>query len=286
LRKEEFMKFDVKAIEEVEFKLDGKTVGIIVYEAVKEGEIFKICTGDYDLGISAEYAWINYKFPEFKITMQALTSINLNGRDIKCDVLTIENGKDEKNIIFDISDFLGKPILKESMTMAISTTDESWFTTDGKGKITDYKGKDTAVVIPAVINGVAVTAIGDCVFEKKWLTSVSIPAGVVSIGASTFSHNDLTSLSLPATVRSIGNAAFHHNKLTELSIPAGVESIGRNAFTDNALKSVSIGGDVKLTLFAFSGNFCKLYDGNGKKAGTYVFGEENQWIYGDATHGS
>ena len=101
--------FHVEPLEEGEFELDGKTVGIVIFESVKEGEIIKISTEDHSLGISAEYAWINYKYPGYERSIQTLTIINLNGRNVECDVLTIENEKDKKDIFFDISDFYYHP---------------------------------------------------------------------------------------------------------------------------------------------------------------------------------
>jgi hypothetical protein len=81
--------FDVKPLEEGEFELD---------------------TENHDLGISAEYAWINYKYPRYKRTEQSLDFIRLNGENVECDILTIENKKDKKHIFFDISDFFSNPL--------------------------------------------------------------------------------------------------------------------------------------------------------------------------------
>ena len=102
--------FNVEPLEEGEFELDGKTVRIIVFESTREGEIVKICTEDHSLGISAEYAWINYKHPGYKTLHQSLNSMKLNGQDVECDILTIEKGKDKKHIFFDISDFMSNPV--------------------------------------------------------------------------------------------------------------------------------------------------------------------------------
>ena len=102
--------FDVEPLEGGEFELDGESVGIIVFEAVEEGEIIKICTENHDLGITAEYAWINYKYPGYERTKQSLNIMKLNGQEVECDILTIENEHDKKYIFFDISDFFSNPV--------------------------------------------------------------------------------------------------------------------------------------------------------------------------------
>jgi hypothetical protein len=104
--------FDVEPLEEFEYELDGELIEIeiIAFESVKEGEIIKICTENHDLGISTEYAWIDYKYPGYERTKQSLYFMKLNGKDVRCDILTIENGKDTKYIFFDISDFFLTPL--------------------------------------------------------------------------------------------------------------------------------------------------------------------------------
>jgi hypothetical protein len=99
--------FNVKPIRDGELNIVGKKpVRIIVFESTQEGEIIKICTEDDYLGVFAEYAWINYKYPGYMVAMQALSTMKLNGKDVECDILTIENERSKKDIFIDISDFL------------------------------------------------------------------------------------------------------------------------------------------------------------------------------------
>ena len=76
--------------------------------------------------------------------------------------------------------------------------------------VTAYVGKARSIAIPAEIDGVPVTAIGDRAFaERTDLASVVIPEGVVSIGAQAFSGcAQLRSVSLPETLTNIGEGAF------------------------------------------------------------------------------
>jgi hypothetical protein len=97
-----------KSVEKREFKCDGKSAEIIVFEPVEQGEIVKIITNNSSIGIKIEYLWIKEKYPDFKVSMQRLSPVVLNGKNIICDILEIVNGAFHKTIFFDISDFFGK----------------------------------------------------------------------------------------------------------------------------------------------------------------------------------
>ena len=78
--------------------------------------------------------------------------------------------------------------------------------------ITDYDGSETAVVIPAQLNGAAVTAIADNAF---------------------LDHADLVSVSIPDTITSIGKSAFMGcTSLVSVTFPDGVKTIGAKAFSN------------------------------------------------------
>ena len=136
---------------------------------------------------------------------------------------------------------------------AFAQANEGDFKIDANGTITAYEGFDKAIVIPAQIGGVRVTAIGDKVFEKSGLTSVTLPAGIARIGANSFAGNQLTSVTIPNSVTFIGGAAFIGNRLTSVTVGNGV-SIGRIAFSNNALTSFTIGNGGSIGAGAFGGN--------------------------------
>ena len=81
--------------------------------------------------------------------------------------------------------------------------------TDGYATITGYVGDETALVIPATIDGYRVISIGDNAFEDRALKSVIISNGVQSIGWFAFNGCvKLTSVTVPSSVESIGYSAF------------------------------------------------------------------------------
>ncbi|GAB6393208.1 MAG: leucine-rich repeat domain-containing protein [Treponematales bacterium] len=162
---------------------------------------------------------------------------------------------------------------------------------DGSVTITKYIGWDTEVVIPAKIGGKTVTAIGEEVFKKTELTSVTLPEGIVTIGKLAFAENKLTSVTLPGSVRTIAGGAFERNQITELVIPEGVTDIEGRSFAYNKLTSIALPASIMtvgsgafdeaitewripeglvLANIALPENVFWNYIVNGRKAGTYT----------------
>ena len=100
------------------------------------------------------------------------------------------------------------------------------------------------LAIPAEIEGLPVTSIGDNAFAGcRSLTSIALPGGVISIGRDAFSTcTALTSINIPESVTSIGISGFINCfSLTSITIPEGVTSIGWRAFQGcRSLTSVTI----------------------------------------------
>ena len=113
--------------------------------------------------------------------------------------------------------------------------------------------KDT-VEIPAEIDGLPVTDIGDSAFyneshkAKNSLKKVIIPDSVVTVGSGAFAYNvSLTEIVLPGSVKTLGANAFEGcTKLSKAELSEGLESIGDNAFNGcEVLPSVTIPASVK-----------------------------------------
>jgi hypothetical protein len=66
------------------------------------------------------------------------------------------------------------------------------------------------VIIPAMINGVSVTRLGDRSLQcRPFLTNVVIPDSVTNIDAAVFDYcTGLTNITIPDSVVGIGNSAF------------------------------------------------------------------------------
>lgn len=115
-------------------------------------------------------------------------------------------------------------------------------------EISDCDESAVSVEIPAAIDGIPVTNIGDgAFFGCKSMKSILIPDGVTDIEGYAFSEcESLTSLVIPDSVLNIGNAAFNECiNLSNIIIGDGVSSIGYEAFRNCAgLESITIGAGI------------------------------------------
>jgi len=144
------------------------------------------------------------------------------------------------------------------LCMSAFTQNASNFVVNADGVITKYTGFDTVVVIPAVIGGKKITAIGNEAFLRADLTRVTIPEGVTKIGDSAFNGNKLTGITIPNSVTYIGDSAFTNNRLTSVTIPGSVKEISEGAFSGNTAlaKIVILEGVEKIELQAFANTKC------------------------------
>lgn len=108
------------------------------------------------------------------------------------------------------------------------------------GEILAYYGSSRELVIPEMINGQRVTAIGYKAFSGKNLREVTIPESVTYIGEEAFSSNRLSDITLPTNLTFIGKRAFNSNRLASLTIPDGVTRIEDRAFALNSLRSLTL----------------------------------------------
>ena len=111
------------------------------------------------------------------------------------------------------------------------------------GTITDCDYRVTEAIIPAEIEGVAVTSIGAGAFDScDSLTSVTIPASVTSIGNFAFRYcTSVPSIDVPDSVTSIGDGVFDGcTSLASVTIPDGVTNIGWCAFSSTSIVSINI----------------------------------------------
>ena len=146
---------------------------------------------------------------------------------------------------------------------------------DGTIELNSYLGKEAKVVIPAQVEGLPVTKLGNYLFYRNHqMTEVVIPDTVTTIAHKAFYQcTSLREITIPDGVTTIGSYAFHNcDSLTTIVFPEGVETIGDWAFSFcNNLTSVtlpasvtSIGGsatdrDSQLVLTVVAGSYGETY---------------------------
>ena len=119
-----------------------------------------------------------------------------------------------------------------------------------------YNGSGTDLVVPELLGGAAVTAIGDRAFEGcTGLTGVTLPSGVTSLGNYAFKGcTSLAEVDL-GNVTSLGNGVFQNcSSLEAVTVPPGVTSIGTSAFYGcTSLTDVDLGNVTSIGVYAFYG---------------------------------
>lgn len=83
---------------------------------------------------------------------------------------------------------------------------------NGTATIVGYTGSGD-IIIPQMLDGYTVTAIGDSAFNK-----------------SNEIREENCSVTLPDTIKSIGKFAFRNMNITSINLPDGLEDIGKGAF--------------------------------------------------------
>ncbi|MER2107208.1 MAG: leucine-rich repeat domain-containing protein [Solibacillus sp.] len=117
------------------------------------------------------------------------------------------------------------------------------------------------IVIPAKIEGLPVTEIGDQAFlfdrsdyasdgtynpsempgySDLFIQSVQLPTTLKRIGKEAFLSHHLRKVTLPNGLKEIGYGAFADNHLTAITIPKSVEKIGGNIVQGNLIKTTNI----------------------------------------------
>ena len=123
--------------------------------------------------------------------------------------------------------------------LAPSSTDIIYPVTGGNlyfdaatGTITACDKSVTSAVIPASIEGVPVTAIGNYSFDDTNISSVVFPDTLTRIGIAAFlGCRNLNEVSFPSSVTKIDDDAFSYcTSLTSIEIPSSVTSLGIGTF--------------------------------------------------------
>lgn len=103
----------------------------------------------------------------------------------------------------------------------------------GKATVVSYSGKAQKVVIPSKVSSSPVTEIaGECFWQVRTMTSVSIPDSVEKIGHTAFNEcTALKSITLPKKLASLGDAAFWYcTSLEKVVFRSSLKTLGENVF--------------------------------------------------------
>ena len=115
---------------------------------------------------------------------------------------------------------------------------------DGELSVSSCSKYAKEVTIPAEINGIPVTSIGDSAFYAcQKLEKISIPDSVTSIGAYALSScGNLKSLYIPDSVKEIGSNAFSHcTNINDVRLPEGITRIPSRCFySSKSLMEINI----------------------------------------------
>ncbi len=159
----------------------------------------------------------------------------------------------------------------------------------------------TTLEIPAEIEGLPVTVIGERAFEGATaLESVVIPEGVTQLNNRCFSEcTSLKSISLPSTLKKIGYASFSNCiSLEKIEIPNGTTSLGSETFSGCvSLRNVVINNgiteleqqafeDCKITTLYLPKSVTSMYYdpfANGSVQEIYYAGSPEQWALIDGS---
>jgi hypothetical protein len=131
---------------------------------------------------------------------------------------------------------------------AAQSGDFSYLLVNGTVMIMNYTGSGGAVAIPSMIDGLAVTSIGERAFSDCTnVISVTIGNSVTDIGDMAFmSCTSLESVTIPNSVTAIGRGAFSNcTNLLDVTIPNGVTSVREGTFHwCTSMTNVTIPGSV------------------------------------------
>ena len=124
-----------------------------------------------------------------------------------------------------------------------STEDYSYNNNGKEIEIVRYDGINKFVDVPAQINGLPVTSIGNTAFQgNAAVREISIPFTVKTIGDSAFSNmENLEHVYLSFGLEKIGSNVFSgSDALADIYIPKGVRSIGKNIIDASSTANICV----------------------------------------------
>lgn len=161
----------------------------------------------------------------------------------------------EKETIIKLGVFVLLLFTKNSF--AQYTLTDSDVVVEENGIITScsYNMELKELIIPAELDGQAVTGIGESVFYEKGITKVTFPNTLTYIGKSAFSFNNLDKVIIPDNVTKLGESAFYASQIDTVILGNGIDSVPKKAFSNNDIAFIEFGNEITyIGDYAFSVN--------------------------------
>ncbi len=113
---------------------------------------------------------------------------------------------------------------------------------DDHASLTDYRGDDEALAIPAEVEGLPVTEVADNALNGCWsVHEIVLPDSITTIGSHALNCYSLEKLELGSGLTTIGTSSICHSyKLTELTLPEGLTRIGRGSLRSLGVSTLTL----------------------------------------------
>ena len=251
-------------------RVTAKGVGSAVITATDNNDSSMIATASIQVRPVTEETGIELSESSLTLTaghsaiLNPLLAPSLRGAAVSWSIEPSSLGQVSPNsdgvmVFFTASEQPGSGTLSATVTTMVGTAKSATipvrvdpnvtgdFVIDDKGVLTDYKGKDTDVVIPD-----NVTTIGRHAFSGSHAENIWVPASVTDIDEEGFGANSyLKTITFqdddahPSRLTSVGNRAFTRTSLKEVTLPRSVVQIYDEAFAEiHELTSVHLGPNV------------------------------------------
>ena len=94
------------------FEIQYKEEKVVLQRLItsRQFDVVKVEAISHNLGIRAEYAWMDKFYPDYKRPTQALKNIQTQQGIRSFDVFMLKNGRISKKVFFDVTSFIDGPI--------------------------------------------------------------------------------------------------------------------------------------------------------------------------------
>lgn len=112
--------------------------------------------------------------------------------------------------------------------------------------IIEYRGNETEIDIPEMIDGIPVLRIGVNAFKYHRIAKLTLPSTLTEVSSFAFSNNSIVELNIPGNLQYIGIYAFAENQISKLTLNEGVIRVDTGAFNNNILEVINFPDSIKV----------------------------------------